>query len=62
MAIAEAYNNNGDCGNVILSSGDGFPDATNDPGPQHQILPIPKSNYTGSSYDTVNYIYRRFRP
>jgi len=27
VAIAEAYNNNGDCGNVILASGDSFPDA-----------------------------------
>jgi alpha-tubulin suppressor-like RCC1 family protein/putative cell wall-binding protein len=27
VAIAGAYNNNGDCGNVILASGDGFPDA-----------------------------------
>jgi len=27
VAIAEAYNNNGDCGNVILASGDSFSDA-----------------------------------
>ncbi|MDR3599321.1 MAG: cell wall-binding repeat-containing protein [Desulfosporosinus sp.] len=27
VAIAEDYNNNGDCGNVILASGDSFPDA-----------------------------------
>jgi putative cell wall-binding protein/alpha-tubulin suppressor-like RCC1 family protein len=27
VAIAEAYNNNGDCGNVILASADSFPDA-----------------------------------
>ena len=27
VAIAGAYNNNGDCGNVILASGDSFPDA-----------------------------------
>ncbi|MDR3602652.1 MAG: cell wall-binding repeat-containing protein [Desulfosporosinus sp.] len=27
VAIAESYNNNGDCNNVILASGDSFPDA-----------------------------------
>ncbi|MDR3600222.1 MAG: cell wall-binding repeat-containing protein [Desulfosporosinus sp.] len=59
VAIAEAYNHNGDCGNVILASGDSFPDALSASILSKKMnAPILLVGSTvNASSDTFNYLY-----
>jgi len=59
VAIAEAYNNNGDCGNVILASGDSFPDALSASILSKKMnAPILLVNSTvNASSDAFNFLY-----
>ena len=59
VAIAGAYNDNGDCGNVILASGDSFPDALSASILSKKInAPILLVGTTvNASSDAFNYLY-----
>lgn len=59
VAIAEAYNNNGECGNVILVSGNSFPDALSASILSKKLnAPILLVNTTvNASSDAFNYLY-----